>query len=1231
MRWLGRVGALWAILLGTLSIEGRSSGAPEGVWGRLMPRRATQAASFVEEHPEYDGRGVVVAIFDNGVDLSAAGLQTTSDGKPKILDVIDATGSGDVDMSERREVGEGFIVEGLDGRDLTLSSDWRIPTKEVRLGAKPAEELFPGAIKSDVRAYIRRSIEPEHLELVERLRDELEELDAQADSDARGELEIRLEKAVEEWDQFQPVLPIYDIVTFHDGDEWRAVVDTDSDGNLEDETVLSEFTSDRAFGTFGFGSNLHFAAHFYDDGDTLSLVVNSGDHGTHVAGIVSGYWESNPELNGVAPGAQIISVNIGDSRLGAMETNTAIERGLRAAMDHGVDLINMSYSEPSSTPNRGRLLEAIRTLSREGGVTYVSSAANSGPGLSTVGAPGGVTTEVIGVGAVVTPEMARSQYGYSAPRKTLAYTWSSRGPTWDGDWGVDIVAPGGAFSPVPVWTGARGRRMNGTSMSSPNACGALALVVSGWKAEGVAVSPLRIRRGLGATARPVDGLDPVDQGAGMIQVDDLYQWGLKTSELGYLDVPIEVDAGGGARGALLEGKDFDKPVLRRSVRLRPYFDEAASQEERWAYLFPIAVESDADWLEAIAPDVMASDGASVALKVHTERLEPGASFGTVSIFHRDYRNHGPVARIPVSALVPEPVSLRPGEPWTHEMTLEPGSVERFFLNIPAGITSANITWERIDESEESARIAAHIGRRPLTRDRRTNSELRYLNLESNAVSENSIELTGGSFLEFAVSGYWSNEESARIRLELKPQSLIVTPGAIVFDTAGLGSPLRVTPQGVDARLSLRGRIDTVSRIAPPVSSEIDRLDKRRDLTVDAYRNFGMTLVYSFNLDKNASVWPRFIGLEERLYEADLFSGLWSIEDENGRRWGFDDTLPGGGSAYTRLDAGTYSLRLRLRHPDRSVLEALQETPIRLDMRLKDPMNVSFYSDPEDRLMNKNEIRDLRVSDGEPSTLFPALNGALSQDMNRESGRLWTGSALIGDKTLPIAFSPDIHEDHSGGDEELESESEFRRRMKESQDALRLERLSALREAGEREAFEEYVDELEKKKRLAARALYQRLLLIDDKDRKERLEEIMALCDEILAEFPEEPEAESDRLLVARTLYRQLRAIAYRDDARTDADPTAALSEEFEEGFERLKELVDTKEPEFLLVHLRSLRRLDKQGEALKILDEQSSDLPREIRFARKRERLLEELGWEFWLREQRRQNRMAYPDWEYRF
>jgi tripeptidyl-peptidase II len=135
----------------------------------------------------------VIAILDTGVDPSAAGLQVTSTGEPKIIDLIDCTGAGDVVCSTIQtattssmpleEKGQGHntqlaqkvkTLKGLSGRILTLPEHWKEPSDgKYRLGLKRMEGLFPQDLVNRIKRERQKSFEKQHYQAITSLEETL--------------------------------------------------------------------------------------------------------------------------------------------------------------------------------------------------------------------------------------------------------------------------------------------------------------------------------------------------------------------------------------------------------------------------------------------------------------------------------------------------------------------------------------------------------------------------------------------------------------------------------------------------------------------------------------------------------------------------------------------------------------------------------------------------------------------------------------------------------------------------------------------------------------------------------------------------------------------------------------------------------------------------------------------------------------------------------------------------
>ena len=63
--------------------------------------------------------------------------------------------------------------------------------------------------------------------------------------------------------------------------------------------------AERQYATFSALDACNYAVNIYDDGNIVSIVTDTGEHGTHVTGITAAHHPDNASFNGVAPGAQV--------------------------------------------------------------------------------------------------------------------------------------------------------------------------------------------------------------------------------------------------------------------------------------------------------------------------------------------------------------------------------------------------------------------------------------------------------------------------------------------------------------------------------------------------------------------------------------------------------------------------------------------------------------------------------------------------------------------------------------------------------------------------------------------------------------------------------------------------------------------------------------------------------------------------------------------------------------
>ena len=257
-------------------------------------------------------------------------------------------------------------------------------------------------------------------------------------------------------------------------------------------------------------------------------------HGTNMAGLIAGFDQHSTRarhrkqgerFTGIAPGARIVSVKVGD-RTGAADVSQVIA-GIDWVIQHrntdglAIRVLNLSFGTDGVQDYRVDPLAYAAEAAWRKGIVVVVSGGNAGFGSAKLNNPA-YDPYVLAIGA-------QDPKGTSSVQDDSIPAWSSAG---DGARNPDLVAPGKSLVSLRVpgsqidTTHPEGRvgdsrffRGSGTSQAAAVVSGAAALILDRrpW------LNPDQVKATLTRSATQLPNASAVAQGAGALDLRDAYR------------------------------------------------------------------------------------------------------------------------------------------------------------------------------------------------------------------------------------------------------------------------------------------------------------------------------------------------------------------------------------------------------------------------------------------------------------------------------------------------------------------------------------------------------------------------------------------------------------------------------------------------------------------------------------------------------------------------------------
>ena len=226
---------------------------------------------------------------------------------------------------------------------------------------------------------------------------------------------------------------------------------------------------------------------FIDNDNIPEDTSSEFSHGTHVAGIIGAVANNSKGITGINWDISIMPIRVMGPQGG---TSSKLISGIRWAVNHNADIINLSLATMNNTNPPQALMEAVRYAHKKG-VLLIGASGNNG--ANTISYPARFP-EVISVGAINSSKYKASYSNYGS--------------------NLNLVAPGNNILSTNV-SSKLYSFASGTSMAAPHVTGIAAILYS----TGITSSD-RIKQLLLSTADDLGppGVDP-KYGAGLVNIN----------------------------------------------------------------------------------------------------------------------------------------------------------------------------------------------------------------------------------------------------------------------------------------------------------------------------------------------------------------------------------------------------------------------------------------------------------------------------------------------------------------------------------------------------------------------------------------------------------------------------------------------------------------------------------------------------------------------------------------